>query len=196
LPVREHKVEALLAGGATDVLVVATEPQTHLASLATVGGVTVERRGWRPEDLDGGVIAIAHDEDPAVRTAIARAARERRVMVNVVDDIPNCDWAMPSVVRRGELVMAIGTGGASPALSKKLRAQLEGEFGPEWAEVLRVLREVRGATLAALPELGERAARWAAALDLAEAAELVRAGRGEELRARLTTRLLDGVRSP
>ena len=131
-----------------------------------------------------------------MRVAIATAARERHVMVNLVDDIPDSGWAMPSVVRRGELVLAIGTGGAAPALSKKLRIQLEDEFGPEWAEVLRVLRDVREATLGALPDLGERAARWAAALDLAEAAELIREGRGEELRTRLSERLLTGVRAP
>ena len=56
LPVREHKVEALLAGGATDVLVVALEPEAHLASLATLDGVKVERRSWHPEDLDGAAI--------------------------------------------------------------------------------------------------------------------------------------------
>lgn len=193
LPVAEGKVEALLAGGATDVLVVATEPAPRLSSLEAVDGVTVVRRSWRPDDLDGATLAIAHDNDPAVRTAIASAARERQVMVNLVDDISNCDWAMPSIVRRGELLIAIGTGGASPALSKKLRAQLESEFGPEWAEVLRVLREVRVATLASLPDLGERSRRWARALDLAEAAELVREGRPDELRERLTRRLRDGV---
>jgi precorrin-2 dehydrogenase/sirohydrochlorin ferrochelatase len=103
---------------------------------------------------------------------------------------------MPSIVRRGDLLLAIGTGGASPALSKKLRVQLEETFGPEWAEVLRILREVRAATSASLPSFQERAARWASALDLEEAAALVREGRSEELRERLTTRLVDGVTTP
>ena len=193
LPVSEGKVEALLAGGADDVLVVAPGPAPRLDALEGVSGVAIERRGWEPRDLVGAKLVIAHDGDPSVRFAIAAAARAAGALVNVVDDIPNCDWAMPSVVRRGELVLAIGTGGASPALSKKVRVQLEQVYGPEWAEVLVVLREVREATFASLPSFQERAARWAAALDLDEAAALVREGRADELRTRLTSRLLDGV---
>jgi precorrin-2 dehydrogenase/sirohydrochlorin ferrochelatase len=193
LPIHEGKVEALLAGGATDVLVVAESPATHLDALEELEGVRVERRGWRPADLDGAALAIAHDPDPVVRSAIAGAARERRVLANVVDDIPNCDWAMPSIVRRGDLVFAVGTGGASPALSKALRRRLEESYGPEWSEVLRVLREVREETLPALPDLAERARRWSEALDPDEAAALVRDGRADELRARLTARLLGTV---
>lgn len=191
LPVAEGKVEALLAGGADDVLVVATGPADRLDDLEGVSGVSIARRTWTRADLDGATLVIGHDRDARIRDAIAVAARDAGAMVNVVDDIPNCDWAMPSIVRRGELVMAIGTGGASPALSKKLRAQLEGEYGPEWAEVLVVLREVRQATLASLPSFEERARRWAEALDLDEAVSLVREGRADDLRARLTTRLLD-----
>jgi uroporphyrin-III C-methyltransferase/precorrin-2 dehydrogenase/sirohydrochlorin ferrochelatase len=121
---------------------------------------------------------------------MARVARDRGVLVNVMDDIPNCDWAAPSIVRRGELVLAISTGGASPALAKKLRLQLSATFAEEWAEVLSVLREVREATLPFLPDVGDRASRWATALDTAEAAALVREGRGDELRERLVRRLL------
>jgi precorrin-2 dehydrogenase/sirohydrochlorin ferrochelatase len=100
---------------------------------------------------------------------------------------------MPSIVRRGDLVFAVGTGGASPALSKALRRRLEESYGPEWSEVLRVLREVREETLPALPDLAERARRWSEALDPDEAAALVRDGRADELRARLTARLLGTV---
>ncbi len=196
LPVREGKVEALLAGGATDVLVVASGPATRLDELESLDGVTVERRAWRPEDLDGATLAIAHDPAPEVREEIAREAGARGALVNVVDDIPNCDWAMPSVVRRGDLLLAIGTGGVSPSLSKQLRQRLETEYGPEWAEVLRVLREVREATFASLPDFAERARRWSEALDVDEAAALVREGRVDELRARLTERLVGRVEAP
>jgi len=193
LPICEAKVEGLLAGGATDVLVVATGPSARLDELEALAEVRVERRSWRPDDLDGAALVIAHHPDAQERDAIARAARTRGAFVNVVDDAPNCDWAMPSTVRRGDLLLAIGTGGASPALSKQLRRRLESEFGPEWAEVLRVLREVRETTMSALPDFAERARRWGEALDPDEAAALVREGRANELRARLTARLLEGV---
>jgi precorrin-2 dehydrogenase/sirohydrochlorin ferrochelatase len=195
LAVQEGKVEGLVAAGADDVVIVTPGPEDRLGGLALVDGVAVRRRRGRPDDLDGAVLVVASSPDPSERTAIAREARRRRALVNVMDDIPNCDWSAPGVVRRGELVVAIATGGASPALSKKLRVQLSSSFGEEWAEVLAVLRTVRIETLASLPDLRTRAQRWAAALDLDEAADLVRTGRGDELAARLRVRLLQDVPS-
>ncbi len=167
--VRDGKVDALIAGGADDILVLST---------------------WEPSDLDGAFLCVAASRDPAERDAIAREARARGVLVNVMDDIPNCDWAAPAVVRRGELVMTVSTGGASPALAKKLRKELEARFGEEWSEVLRVLRAVREETLPLLPDFTTRAARWADALVLDEATRLVREGRADELASRLRARLL------
>ncbi len=190
--VREGKVEGLLAADVGEVTVIATRPVARLDSLAALDDrVTIERRTWRAEDLDGAFVCVASSDDPAERSAIAREARDRGVLVNVMDDIPNCDWAAPSIVRRGELVLAISTGGASPALTKKLRLQLSATFGEEWAEILRVLRDVRDATLPFLPDIGDRASRWAAALDIAEAVALIRGGRADDLRERLVRRLVD-----
>lgn len=194
LPIREGKVEALLAGGATDLLVIATEPKEHLEELELLDGVTVARRAWTSADLAGSFLVIAHNRDADERARLSAAARRAGALVNIVDDIPACDWAMPAIVRRGELLLAIGTGGASPALARKTRERLEGEYGPEWAEVLRVLRAVREETLPLLPDIRERAARWREALDPDEAAALVRAGCADELRGRLVSRLLDGAR--
>jgi precorrin-2 dehydrogenase len=182
-----------LEGRRSDVLVVADGPGPRLAELELLDGVRVIRRAWYAADFTGAFLVIAHDPDPAMRARIAIAARAAGALVNVVDDVAWCDWAAPAIVRRGELLLAIGTGGASPALSKKLRERLQDEFGPEWAEVLRVLREVREETLPLLPDLRDRSRRWQAALDPAEAAELIRAGGADELRARLRSRLLDGV---
>jgi len=193
--VREAKVEGLLAAGADDVLVVATGPPPRLDELARLEGVAVVRRHWRVGDLDGAFLTVASSRSRAERDTIAREARSRRVLVNVMDDIPNCDWSAPSVVRRGELVIAIATGGASPALAKKIRERLTTEFGEEWAEVLAVVRTVRAETMTLLPDFPIRAARWNEALDLDEAAELVRAGRSDEAATRLRGRLLQGSRA-
>ena len=190
LPVREGKVEGLIAGGATDVMVLATSPSERLDELELLDGVDVRRRAWNTADLEGAFVVVAHDPEPRARDSIARAARKAGALVNLVDDIPNCDWAAPSLVRRGELLIAIGTGGGSPALAKKLRERLADEFGAEWAEVIRVVREVREQTTPLLPDVRVRAERWRRALDPDEAAALVREGRAEELRSRLHARLL------
>jgi siroheme synthase-like protein len=188
--IREGKVEGLLAAGADDVLVV--EPSVD-DRFDGVVGVRVERRAWRPGDLDGAFLAVASSDDGVTRAAIAREARARSILVNVIDDIPHCDWSAPAVVRRGDLVLAIGTGGVSPAVARLVRERLQTEFGAEWVEVLRVVGEVRRDTLPSLPDLRARAERWQKSLDLDEAAGLVRDGRAEELRTLLRERLLDGV---
>jgi siroheme synthase-like protein len=190
--IREGKVEGLLAAGADDVLVV--EPSVD-DRFDGVVGVRVERRAWRPGDLDGAFLAVASSDDGVTRAAIAREARARSILVNVIDDIPHCDWSAPAVVRRGDLVLAIGTGGVSPAVARLVRERLQTEFGAEWVEVLRVVGEVRRDTLPSLPDLRARAERWQKSLDLDEAAGLVRDGRAEELRTLLRERLLDGVGS-
>jgi precorrin-2 dehydrogenase len=191
--VRAGKVDGLLAAGADEVLVIASAPAARLDELGSVDGVTVVRRAWRADDLDGAFVCVAASRDAGERAAIASEARARRVLVNVMDDVDACDWAAPALVRRGELVLAISTGGASPALARRLRERLGEAFGEEWAEVLALLRSVREETLPFVPDLSIRARRWAEALDLDEAAALVRAGRADELAARLTSRILGAV---
>jgi precorrin-2 dehydrogenase/sirohydrochlorin ferrochelatase len=188
--VRERKPEGLLAGGAAGVLVVSMTPAARLDELERTHQVRVERRTWRPDDLDGVAICVAWSARAEVRDEIAREARARGVLVNVMDDIPNCDFAAPAVVRRGELLLAIGTGGASPTLAKRLRDDLAERYGEHWGEVVAVLREVRESTLPLLPDLTERARRWRLALDLEEAEKLILAGHAAELRERLRTRLV------
>jgi siroheme synthase-like protein len=188
--IHEGKVEGLLAAGADDVVVVEPSVDDRFAGEA---GVRVEPRAWRPGDLDGAFLAVASSDDAAMRAAIAREARARGVLVNVIDDIPQCDWAAPAVIRRGDLVIAIGTGGVSPAVAKLIRERLQEEFGTEWGELVRVVGKVRRETLPALPDPADRARRWRKALDIDEAAELVHQGRGEELHTRLRTRLLGEV---
>jgi siroheme synthase-like protein len=189
LAVAAGKVDGLLAAGAT-VTVVAPGPAVALDRLEAEPGVTVRRRGYLPGDLAGAFLCVAGSADPAQRSAVAAEARAAGVLVNVMDDVPNCDWAAPAVVRRGDLVVAVGTGGRAPALASRLRAELGERFGPEWVELVELVGEVRAATLADLPDLEERARRWRAALDLEELERLVRTGRRDLAAERLRARLL------
>jgi len=187
--VAQGKVEGLLAAGA-HVTVVADGPAVALSALESDPRVTVARRPWRPADLDGAAVCVAASPDPGTRVAVCQAARDRGVLVNVMDDVEHCDFAAPALVRRGDLLIAVSTGGRSPALARRLREELEGRFGDEWAAILDLLAEVRADTLDRLPDLQERARRWQEALDLEELETLVRGGHYDEARRALTARLL------
>jgi precorrin-2 dehydrogenase/sirohydrochlorin ferrochelatase len=187
--VAQGKADALLAAGAL-VTVVAEGPPATLERLRQEQRATVLRRGFAPADLDGAFLCVAGARDPAVREAVAAAARSRGVLLNVMDDPDRCDFAAPAVVRRGDLVIAVSTGGRSPALASRLRRLLEERFGPEWEELVALLGEVREQTLPLLPDLGERSRRWRRALELEELEALVRDGRGQEARERLLARLV------
>ncbi|MFL6218422.1 MAG: bifunctional precorrin-2 dehydrogenase/sirohydrochlorin ferrochelatase [Actinomycetes bacterium] len=191
--VEAGKVEGLLAAGA-EVTVVAKGPEAALDRLEGDPRVVVHRRGYGgSDDLAGAVVCVASAAEPAVRDAIAADARAAGVLVNVMDDVPNCDFAAPAIVRRGELVIAIGTGGRAPALASRLRAELADRFGPEWTELMDVVGRVRAETLPHLPDFEDRSHRWKAALDLDELEHLIQEGRGEEAATRLRTRLLAGL---
>ena len=159
--------------------------RTHSTSSRAIDGVAVERRSWRAADLNGAFLVRRREPRPGERDAIAREARARRVLVNLIDDIPNCDWAAPSVVRRGELVLAISTGGASPALAKKLRAQLDGRVrrgvvrGPA-----RSCATVRAETMPSLPDFADPGAPMGARRSTStRRRRSSREGRGDELAA-------------
>lgn len=192
LAVRERKHQGLLAAGA-DVTIIAEEPSIILDALETEGRAKVVRRGYEPGDLVGAFVAIASSDDEEVREAIWLESRDQHVLLNTVDDIPHCDWAAPALVRRGDLILAISTGGRSPALAKRLREDLSRQFGPEWTDMLEVLGDVREETLPLLPDMRDRSRRWTRALDLEELRDLVRDGEPLEAAARLKARLLEGL---
>jgi precorrin-2 dehydrogenase/sirohydrochlorin ferrochelatase len=193
LAVEAGKAEGLLVAGA-EVTVVAKGPQAALDRLEQDPRVVVHRRDYAgPGDLAGAVLCVAHAAEPAVRSAIAADARAAGVLVNVMDDVPNCDFAAPAIVRRGDLVVAIGTGGRAPALASRLRAELSERFGPGWTELVDVVGRVRAETLPLLPDFEDRSRRWKAALDLDELERLLAAGQPAQAATRLRDRLLEGL---
>ena len=190
LAVEAGKVEGLLAAGA-EVTVVAEGPAATLDRLEQDPRVTVHRRGYAgPADLAGALLCVASAAEPGLGDAVAADARAAGVLVNVMDDVPNCDFAAPAVVRRGDLVVAVGTGGRAPALAARLRAELGERFGPDWADLVDLVGRVRTATLPRLPDFQDRSRRWRAALDLEELERLVAAGQGDLAATRLRDRLL------
>ena len=191
----EHKVAGLLEAGAV-VAVVAAALTPGLSARVEAGEATWVRRAYREGDLEGALLAIAATEDPVVNGAVHAEGRARGVLVNAVDDITHCDFAAPSVVRRGDLTISVATGGRAPALARRLREQLGQQFGPEWGELIEVLAGARAAAAGARAtvDFPTWAARWQAALD-ADPLALIREGRADDARA-VVRRALAGEASP
>ena len=123
----EEKVTRLLPYGA-QVVVVSPDVTDEVTGLAEDGQIEWIKRPYRRGDLEGAFIAIVADtSDDAVNRAVSEEARERNVPLNVADVTDLCTWITPSVARRGEVIVATSTGGASPALARRFREILNGE---------------------------------------------------------------------
>ena len=184
-PVAERKLEGLLATGAS-VTVVSPALGTVLETLASDGKIRHIRRQYRRGDLADSQLAFAATGDRDVNAAVAREGRERGVWVNTADDPAHCDFILPGVVRRGELVVAVATGGSSPALSRAIREELEAYFTEDYVLLTEVVTEVRQELRRqALAPDGET---WRRSLD-GHFRWLIADGRSEEARAYLLERL-------
>jgi precorrin-2 dehydrogenase / sirohydrochlorin ferrochelatase len=136
--VANRKARKLLQARAKVVLI-SPEVKPELESMAA----EVRRRPYKEGDLEGASLAFAATNVRDVNAAVAREARRRGIPVNVVDEPSEGDFALPSVLRRGRLQVAVSTGGASPTLAQKIRRELEAVFGSEWAGVVEELRRKR-----------------------------------------------------
>lgn len=186
--VAERKVEALLEAGAS-VTVVSPTLTPRLEELLAESRIKHFKRNYDIGDLAGFQLAFVATDDRAVNGVVAWEGRSRGIWVNAADDPANCDFILPSVLRRGDLVVAVATGGASPALSRAIREELETYFTEEYAALAQVVASVRR-------ELHERGTRpsaeaWRQALS-GELRRLIAEGRQEEAKAQLIGRLRAG----
>ena len=136
--VANRKARKLLQARA-EVVVISPEIKPELASVAT----EVRRRPYRGGDLKGAFLVFAATNRREVNAAVAQEAHERGIPVNVADKPIEGDFALPSTLRRGQLQVAVSTGGASPTLARRIRRELEDAFGFEWAGVVEGLSRAR-----------------------------------------------------
>jgi siroheme synthase-like protein len=134
--IARHKARSLRKAGA-EVTVVAPEIS------GAFPGCTVVRRRFRPSDLRGVALAIGATDDAAANGRLSKECRRRNIPVNIVDQPELCSFIVPSVFRRGPLTIAISTGGASPALSKAIRRELERLYPKSFAKLAARLGEER-----------------------------------------------------
>ncbi len=136
--VANRKARKLLQARAK-VVVISPNVKPELASMAA----EVRRRPYREGDLEGAFLAFVATDRREVNAAVAGEARERGIPVNVADKPSEGDFALPSTLRRGQLQVAVSTGGASPTLAQKIRRELEGVFPFEWAGIVGELSKAR-----------------------------------------------------
>ena len=183
--VAERKVEGLLQAGAW-VTVVSPTLTSKLISVAAQEAIRHIPRAYQAGDLRGYALAFVATADPGVSAEVATEGRDLGVWVNAADDPSHCDFILPSLLRRGELIVAVSSGGSSPALSRAIREELESYFTEDYTTLAEVVGEVR-------EELKNRALfpgaeAWRHALN-GEVRALIRDGSREQVRNYLLKQL-------
>ena len=145
--IAERKVERLLECGA-QVTVVSKSLTPVLKARKKTGQMDHIDRDYEDQALDGAFMVIGATDRNDVNERISKDAMARGLLVNIVDDPDRCNFILPSLVQQGDLSIAISTGGKSPALAKKLRKELEKQYGPEYQTLLVIMGVLRKRILA------------------------------------------------
>ena len=140
--VAERKVAGLLQAGAT-VSVVSPDITEAIARWSKQNSIHFIARRYRPGDLAGFELVVVATDEAEVNAAAFNEGRERGVWVNAADDPAHCDFILPSVLRRGDLTVAVSSGGNSPALARTIREELEFYFTGEYERLTQLAAEVR-----------------------------------------------------
>ena len=151
--IAEGKIEGLLQAEAR-VRVIAPEALPRVQAWAEAGDIEWLQRPYAAGDLEGMFLAVAGTATASVNRAVYTEANERGVLCNAVDDPPFCDFYFPSIVRRGELQIAISTAGDSPALAQRLRKEINAALPLDTGEWLMELGRLRREVVAVEP-IGE-----------------------------------------
>jgi len=154
-PVAERKVESLLAVGAA-ITVVAPDLTATLEDLVNSNKIQLRRRRFQESDLEGMFLVISATNVPVVQDQIAATARARNIPINTVDQPALCDFIVPAVLRKGDVVLALSTSGKSPVLAAALRAKLDTVITDNVARAAQVLGEVRSEVHARVSDADRR----------------------------------------
>src|SRR5436305_207544 len=181
--VAEEKVKGLLAGDAR-VTVLAPEVTPGLAELAMRGRIDLVGRRYRRGDLRTAFLVLVVGQPRPVVDGVWEETRGRNVLVNTLDDVPHCDFIAPAIVRRGDLAVAISTGGKAPVMAVRLRQKLERELGDEHARFLELAGRLRAPLARRWPDFETRKALWYRLID-SDVIHLLRRGNEPAALARI-----------
>jgi precorrin-2 dehydrogenase/sirohydrochlorin ferrochelatase len=187
-----RKVNTLMECGAR-VTVVSPNPTPQLTRLASEGSVTLKKRAYRSDDLTGMFLVIGATDDESLNRQISKDAEQAHILCNIADRPEVCNFILPSIVRRGDLVITISTSGKSPALAKHLRQKLETQFGREYADFLLLMGAIRQKLLSQAHEPEEHKALFNQLID-SDLIELMQAGKTEDINSLLYTILGKGYK--
>lgn len=180
--VAERKARALAEHGAS-VTVISNSISDGLAQLAEQGTIQVTLRHYQPGDLEHALVIIAATDDQVANRDIAREGQTRKALTNIVDDPEHSDFIVPSLLRRGDISIAVSTSGKSPALSRKIRTKLEQTFTPEYASLPLLLSEVRQKLKSDGVPIDSEA--WQANLNLELLLDMLKKGEFEQAKEKL-----------
>jgi precorrin-2 dehydrogenase/sirohydrochlorin ferrochelatase len=141
-----RKIMTLLECGAT-VVVVSPAVTAKIEELSNNDLIKLEKRGFKPTDLDQIFLVIGATDNPELNRQIHTGAERLGMLCNIADRPEVCNFILPAIVNRGDLIIAISTSGKSPAFAKKIRKDLEKEFGTEYAEFLKLMGRIRNKLL-------------------------------------------------
>jgi siroheme synthase-like protein len=157
--IAESKVDGLLAAEAK-VTLISPELTPHLGDLAVHSQITHISRVYRPGDLSGAFLVICATDQVEINHQVWQEATANHQLVNVVDDTPRCNFIAPSILRKGDLTIAISTSGKAPALAVRLKERLGQEIGPEYERFLELAGELREPLARHVPDFETRKALW------------------------------------
>ena len=178
-----RKVNTLIECGAR-VTVVSPDPAPELTKLASEGSVTLKKRAYRSDELTGMFLVIGATDDERLNRQISKDAEQAQILCNIADRPEVCNFILPSIVCRGDLVITISTSGKSPALAKHLRQKLETQFGPEYADFLFLMGAIRRRLLSEAHEPEAHKALFNQLID-SDIIQLMQAGKTEEINSLL-----------
>ena len=157
--IAEGKVEGLLAVEAR-VTVISPELSPRLQELSNQKQITSIPRAYQPGDLTGAFMVISATDQAEINHQVWQEASANRQLVNVVDDTPRCNFIAPSILRKGDLTIAISTSGKAPALAVRLKERFQREIGPEYERFLELAGELREPLAKHIPDFETRKALW------------------------------------
>ena len=178
--IAEGKVEGLLAAQA-HVTVIAPDLTPRLHELVEEKEIIYLARVYRPGDLTGAFLVICATDQAEINHQVWQEATANRQLVNVVDDTLRCNFIAPSILRKGDLTIAISTSGKAPALAVRLKERLQRELGPEYERFLELAGELREPLAKHVPDFETRKAIWYEIVD-SEILDVL--ARGDEVSAR------------